>query len=352
MHKAPAPQVEGRLTFARAPVAGLDRVLPAGAGPFLVVVLGAAAAFWMTGWALAPDRARFLASREWLVQPFYLAMHLALLRLFVSAYATNFAAGCSALDVDPSETTRRVRATLGLRGVVMACLVAAPFVVVDVGYLGGAEYRSDEGLGEAQALGVVDGLMLACWTIEWLVNAYVWVLIAGLLWATMRVLRRHRFKDPVERVLRERQFRPFLLMNAQGASLTLGFALATAAYVWVARGAASDYVGLWVTGGLVLLAFVPPWMTLKSRLGAQVDAQALRLAESLERGVAMLEADDPRPAATIEEVGARVDLTLAILRIEHLRRLQQELGKSEAQAVVLRLLAPLLTVVWRFFKPF
>jgi hypothetical protein len=343
---------QGGLTLARGPVPGLDRLFPARTGPFLAVVLGVAAAFWIAGWALALDRDRLLASREWLVQPLYLAVHLVLLRLFVNVYATNFAAGCAALDVEPSETKRSVRRVLGVPGVVMALLVAVPFVLVDVEYLGEEEYLATEALGPSGALGAADRLMLACWAVEWVVNAYVWVLIAGFLAATMRVLKRHRFRDPVERVLRERQFRPFLLMNAQGASLTLVFALASAGYVWVARGAASDYVGLWVTGGLVLLAFVPPWMTLKSRIGAVVDAEARRLGESLERGAALLEAEGMRPAASLEEVGARVDLTLAILRIEHLRRLHEELGKSEAQAVLLRLLVPALTGAWKFFKPF
>jgi len=352
MPETTAPVEKGVLTLARGPIPGLDRVLPGRTGPFLAVVLSVAGAFWLAGWALALERGRLLASREWLVQPLHLAVHLALLRLFVSAYATNFVAGCAYLDVDPAATTRHARAVLGVRGIVAACLAAAPFVVMDVGYLSEEEYLTSEVLGPAGTLGAADWLMLVCWTIEWVINAYVWVLIAGFLWATMRVIKRHKFRDPVERVLRERQYRPFLMMNAQGASLTLVFAMASAGYVWVARGYASDYIGLWVTGGLVLVAFVPPWMTLKSSIGAVVDAEARRLGESLERGAAALEAEGMRPATSLTEVGARVDLTLAILRIEHLRRLHEELGKSEAQAVVLRLLVPALTGAWKFFKPF
>jgi hypothetical protein len=51
-------------------------------------------------------------------------------------------------------------------------------------------------------------------------------------------------------------------------------------------------------------------------------------------------------------VGARVDVVLSILRLEHLRRLHEGLGKLEAQAVVLRLLAPAVTVGWRVVRPF
>jgi hypothetical protein len=345
-------EAPGTLSLARAPVGGLDRVLPARPVPFVLTVLAVAAAFWGAGWALAVDRERLLASREWLVQPLYLAVHLVLLRLFVNVYATNFVAGCGALDVDPADTAKRVRAVVGWRSVLAACAVAVPLVAVDVSYLNEEEYLATEALGADGTLGTSDRLMLGLWGLEWVVNAYVWVLIVGFLWATMRVLKRHPFRDPVERVLRERQYRPFLLMNSQGASLTLAFALANAGYVWVARGAASDYYGLWITGGLVLLAFVPPWMLLKSQVGAVVDAEALPLGDAVERGVAAVTEDGVKPAATLPEVAARVDLTLAIVRIEHLRRLQDELGKSEAQATLLRLLVPALTGAWKFFKPF
>lgn len=336
----------------RASVGGLDRLLPARTVPFLAVVVAVAVAVWLAGWLLAADRARLWASREWLVQPLYLAAHLVLLRLFVNVYASNFVRGCAALTVVPTETRSSVRAVVGVRSVLLACVVAAPFVAVDVGYLSEAEYLATEALGTGGALGGADRLLLAVWTIEWVVNAYVWMLILGFLWATLRVLRRHPFRDPVERVLRERQYRPFLLMNAQGATLTLAFGLASAGYVWVARGAASDYIGLWVTGGLVLLAFVPPWMLLKSRVGAVVDCEARRLGERVERGAATLEEGGLEPARTLADVAARVDLTLAIVLIEHLRRLHEELGKSEAQATVLRLLVPALTGAWKFFRPF
>jgi hypothetical protein len=352
MQEPHAPVEMGMPSLARASVGGLDRLLPARPVPFLLAVLALAGAFWVAGWALAADRSRLLASREWLVQPLYLAVHLVLLRLFVNVYATNFELGCASLDVDPAETQRRVRTAVGVRSVLIACLAAVPFVWVDVTYLGEEEYLATEALGTGGALGAADRLLVALWALEWVVNAYVWVLIVAFLIATMHVLRRHKFRDPVEHVLRERQYRPFLLMNSQGASLTLGFALASAGYVWVARGAASDYIGLWVTGGLVLLAFVPPWMLLKSSIGAVVDADARRLGESVQRGAAALEEAGLHPATTLPEVAARVDLTLAIVRIEHLRRLQEELGKSEAQATVMRLLVPAVTGAWKFFKPF
>jgi hypothetical protein len=38
-------------------------------------------------------------------------------------------------------------------------------------------------------------------------------------------------------------------------------------------------------------------------------------------------------------------------RASHLERLYRDFGRNEAGAMVLRLLAPMFTVVWKFFRP-
>jgi hypothetical protein len=347
-----AARAEGTtLTLTRPSLPGLDRWLPAHTRPFLGVVAAVVVAFWLAGYVLAADKARFLASPEWIVQPAFLAVHLVLLRMFVAVYAENFVAGCAHLDIAPATTKRHVRTTLGMPSVVAALLLAAPLVWLDLRWMAGDEYLGAEvGMGVEGGLGAADVLMAAAWAVEWLITAYIWVLIVAFLFRSMHVLARHRFKDPVYQVLRERQYRPFLLMSAQGASLIAGFAVASVLYVWLADGALSDYAALWVTGGLVLVGFVPPWMKLKSRLGASVEEESSRLGEHLEREADHLPAT--KGHRTLEEIGSRVDVVLSILRLEHLRRLHEGLGKLEAQALVLRLLAPAVTVGWRLIRPF
>jgi hypothetical protein len=352
----PSGPNEPALRLARAPEAWLDRALPARPGPFLAVVLGAAALFWGLGWALASDRARLVRNPEWTVQPLYLAVHLVLLRLFVTVYATNAKAGAAHLDVSPEETARVVRRVLGPLGFAVAVLVAAPLTAMDVRWLQGEEYLRTGGHGVGGALGASDWLLAAAWAVEWLVNAYVWVVIVGFLWTTMHLLRRHAFRDPIEHVLRERQYRPFLLMSAQGATLTLVLTAASAAYVLLAEGETSDYVGLWTTAILVFVGFVPPWLQLKKGIGDVVERESEALGLDVETRSAALEAADAEAVAgrdeALERMDARLRLVLAIVRLQHLERLHRELGKSEAQAVLLRLLAPLGTVGWRLFRPF
>ena len=337
----------------RAEVAGLDRLLPARTGPFLATVVAMGALVWAAGWLLAGERKTFLESREWWVQPLYLAVHLVLLRMFVSAYSGNFLAGCRAMDTDRADVERRLRRVLGVFSVAGAFLLTVPLVALDVAFVRGEEHLgAGLALGAGNTLGAADWLMVGVWAVEWVINSYVWLLIVGALVLTLQVLRRHEFRDPIERVLRERQYRPFLLMSGQGASLTLLFAVAIVAYIVATEGAVSDYIGLWVTGGLVMLGFIPAWLTLKARLGRVVDAEAVRLGASLDESTAALGTAARKPAASTGDLGARVDLVLDLVRVDHLRRLHDELGKSEAQGLVLKLLVPLATGGWRFLRPF
>lgn len=332
-----------KISLHRSEYAFLDRVLPTRTRPFLAVVLGVAAGTWLLGLALAADRSRYLTTAEWLVQPLYLAVHLGLLRAFVTAYSTHFAGGCKHLKVGRVEVDRRLRSALDWKTLSAAVAITVPLLWIDVRWhLADVEF----GLGSGRAFAAGDALILAVWGVEWLVNAYVWALIVAFLYHTVAVLRRYAYRDPIERVLRERQYRPFLLMSAQAASLTIVFAAANAAYVYLTRGSASDYVGLWATAGLVLLGFVPAWMLLKSRIGAAVAVQADDLSERID------DAALARPPSGQEEIVQRLEGMTAILRLDYLDRLHRDLGKVEAQATVVKLLAPAFTVVWRLFKPF
>jgi hypothetical protein len=344
---------EALLSLEREEEAWLDKILPARRRPFLAVALGVPVACWLAAWALAPDSSRLLRSREWQVQPLYLAVHLIVVRLFVTAYVRNFLAGTSHLQMKEGEAKKRMHRVLGPLGFAVALAVAAPFAWEDVRYLQGEEWLAgDDTQGLKTAFGTVDVLIAVVWTIEWVLNAYVWVLLVGFLWLTMRVLKRHPWKADLETVLHERHYRPFLLMSAQGASVVLGFTIATALYIHYTRGVTTDYVGLWVTGALLITGFVPPWMRLKNDLARRMRDAVHRLrTEVISARRTWRRVDDREPPTTLEEVGARVDVMAALLEVDHLERLYRDLGKSEGQAVILRLLAPLSTVAWRVIRP-
>ena len=100
------------------------------------------------------------------------------------------------------------------------------------------------------------------------------------------------------------------------------------------------------------MGFVPAWARLKGSLGDVVAQETRRLDDDIAAGEAALDGEGRALARTIPDLAREVRVMRSILRVEHLQRLHGELGKSEAQAVVLRLVAPVLTILYRFVKPF
>jgi hypothetical protein len=333
------------------PIAWVDRLLPRSPRRFLIVVSAMSAGCWLLGLLLAADRAKFLAAREWQAQPLFLACHLVALRLFVTVYARNFLAGAAHLNMPVGEPAWWLRALLRPLGGALALLVAAPFCSYDLHHLYSEGYRKSL-VGADGAVGPADLLMGLIWCAEWILNAYIWVLLVGFLVLLLRVLRLYSFRAPVEIVLHQKHYRPFLLMSVQGATILLLFGVVYAAYVWYAEGELSDYVSLCITGGLLMVGFVPPWLRLKSGIDRAVQLDTYELRERLS-------ASAWRRAGTAEEtwatdpagLAARLDEALAMLRIVYLERLQQELGQAEGRAILLRVLAPATTVAWKFLRP-
>jgi hypothetical protein len=374
------------------PLAWVDRVLPSRPLPFLLVVLGLSAGCWLLGFWLADDRVKFLECREWYAQLVYLPAHFIALRLFVTLYTRNFMAGVSHLDMPLNRAWAWMRWVIGPVGL-LSLVVAAPLAARDYFELTGdkyrdslvgpvvrardpaavpdvegvfvgwpkeapppfteAEVREEGGLQkQVNARGPADLLMWGIWCVEWVVNAYIWVLLLGFLFLTMRILRTHTFRDPVEVVLHEKQYRPFLMMSGQGASIVLGFAVVTSLYVWFAEGSITDYIGITVTILLLVLGFCPPWLQIKSSVEKVVNGEIFRLREGLiaeHRHQAAL-ARQGVPVGL--DLNARVNEALVILRIDYLDRLSGQIGRNEGVAMLLKLLAPLATIGWRFIRLF
>jgi hypothetical protein len=310
---------------------------------FLTQVVVLAVGSWALGYALAPSKDRFLASAEWRLQPVYLAAHLVTLRLFIAVFTRNFAAGVARLDMPPEQAQAGFRVILGPIGVLLALAIAIPFCVWDYKYLYSARY---ERVGDG--VGPVDLVMWGIWCLEWFLNAFIWVVLAGFLIMNVWAIRTYRFRDPIEVVLSERQYRPFLQMSSQGATIVLGFAVLTAVYIWYTGGAETDYVGLLIVAVLLIAGFVPPWMLLDAKVDRAITEEENALRRGLVGGV--------RPQATgagsadqppVRDLETRLDEALTMLRIQHLERLHRGLGRTEAKAMVVRMLAPAATVAWQ-----
>ena len=342
--QAPSPERSAATAAGGEHAMPTDRVLSKSRFLYYFLTIALSVSCWFLGLALAPSVQRFQASLEWHVQPLYLAAHLIALRLFVRLLLRNYVTGATQLDMPTEKIANGVRSILGLRGGVLAVAIAVPFCLLDYRYLvsDGYEKLSEE-------LRAIDYVMWGIWCAEWLVNAYIWVALAGFLALSYGALRTYRFRFPMAKVVQEKLYRPFLQMSSQGATIVLVFAGITGFYIWYAGGALSDFLGLGITGFLLVVGFIPLWLLLNAKVRCAVAEEigALRLhslpALSLEKGAG---AGAYIPARTVEE---RLDELLALMHAWRLEHLQLDLGRTEAKALAVRLAMPAATAGWQLY---
>jgi hypothetical protein len=320
----------------------IDRWLPRRPRSFVLAVVLLAAACWALGLVLATDARAFLASREWQIQPLYLAVHLVTLRLFATAFVRSFLAGVTHLDITDAAARHRMWLVLGPIGAVVAAALAAPFCVFDYGVL--VDPTTGEGVGPA-----ADWLLFGMWCAEWFMMAFVWVMVVGYMLLTHWAVSRHRFRAMIEVVLHDRQYQPFLQMSVQGATIVLGFWIVNIVYVWYSGGELSDYTGAAVTLVLVVVGFLPPLVELRGKVSRAVGDEMANLRRRLDRLLTRAAAG-AAPAATARELEERLDEAVVMLRISYLEKLHAQLGQSEAMDIVIKLLVPITTVAWYGYK--
>jgi hypothetical protein len=318
---------EGRALF--------DRILPSSPRNFLLLIAGISLGCWVLGFVLTSNHLAFILSREWQLQPFYLAAHFITLRLFGTMFTRNFLAGVAHLDMPPTNARRGARLVLGPAGALVALVLAIPFCLYDY------QVKFPDDLGRD-----TNRLLYAMWCAEWFMLAFIWVQMLGFLFLTRWAVGEHPFRAPIEVVLLEKHYRPFLNMSAQGASIVLGFFLVNAAYSWLAGAELSDSLGVVITLILLLVGFVPPWMQLTGKVDRAVKAEMASLRRVLatsEAGGALADGVPPKTARGLED---HLEEALVMLRIAYLERLHRDLGNMEAKSIVLRVLVPATTVAY------
>ncbi len=352
MPEAGASGAEAALSLEGTALAPIDRIFPTRPIPFLLLVILLCASAWGAGYALAPDKAKFLASVEWRFMPFYLAAHLIAVRLFITAYTRSFREGVKHLEVPAQRAARGLRALLGAVGFLAAILIAAPFCYLDWQYLNRPESRYER-MGSGNLVGPIDHLMWGTWCVEWVLNAFIWVMLVGFLIKNYVMIRSFSFRSPIELVLHERHYRPFLLMSSQGATIVLGFSAVTILYLWYTGGEITDYAGLAITAALLLVGFIPPWLLLRRKVRRAVEAETMALRHTV-LNVMWRDAQAKKTGAETAGIPLeqRLAEALAIFRVSHLEQLKLNLGQREARDVAFRLLAPAIGILWQVTQSF
>lgn len=324
----------------------VDRLLPRRPRPFLVTVLVISAGCWLLGLLLAERPDVFLADNEWQAQPLYLAAHFITLRMFATAFSRTFTAGTAHLDIAQEVVRHRMWLVLGPIGVLIAAVVSAPFSLIDYPLLSDPTWDSS---GRA-----TDLLVFAMWCVEWFLIAFIWVMVVGYMILSSWVISNHRFRDPIEVVLHERRYRPFLQMTGQGATIVLGFWVINIIYALITGAVFSDYAGAVITLLLVVAGLVPPLLQLRAKVNKAVGDEMASLHRRVSGSRIRLEpaiAAVPAAAATdARSLETRLDEALVLLRMSYLERLHGQLGQTETADIVIKLLVPATTMVWYGYK--
>jgi len=197
--------------------------------------------------------------------------------------------------------------------------------------------------------------MWGVWAVEWFLNAFIWVVLLGFLVNTWWVVSNHPFRAPIEIVLHDRQYKPFLQMGAQGSSIVLAFTIVTIAYIWYTGGESTDYVGLGITAVMLVMGFLPSWLVLRRKVHRAIEDETLAMRRQLLRNLDLAEAESSGALLAGVTSGKRslehrLDAAVAILRISYLESRHRSLGASEARAVLIRMLAPAASVGWQIAK--
>lgn len=251
----------------------LDRVLPGDVKRYFITTIVICTVVWLIALFLrlsiigfgnlGEDLWNFVKSRQWQMQPLLLLVHFVCLRLFKGIYSRNFDNAFRHLDVRPKELQNYRRWFNGARVNFMAMGVAAPFIIWEwvqfattesfyqMVYGADAPYLQQIDLG---ARNVEAYFLLALWTFEWMMYGYYcYLMVSGAL-IVRGILKNHDFKDSVDLVLTERQYRPLFNVTAQAGSLVFFYGLIHGGYLLYTKSTGSDIAGMIVLVVLLGLA--------------------------------------------------------------------------------------------------
>ncbi len=329
----------------------IEKILPDRSKAFILVVVSFCLGIWLIGYfiALSSDviegvefeysdpGSDYLHDHEWQYQPFYLAVHFVILRMFGVVYTRNFETTICLLKAKPEEISQHTRWVFGPVSNFGAFLAAAGFIYYDYSAM------LEEGFG---ALTSLDLLIMFVWGLERIVLGYVICLMLGTVFLIWKLLKSYYYSAPADVVLMEKRYRPFTQFAMEASSLVLVFALVDVVYLYYAGFWLADFLAFMVLIFLVTASFLVSTWIIKSDLKVEVEEQLMEFYKELEtakKGVSSLDPEIPK--TDTRWLAANMDLILAFLKIDYLEDQFRTMAASDARVLVLRMLIPIVGIM-------
>ncbi|MHC4841265.1 MAG: hypothetical protein ACYTDT_09980 [Planctomycetota bacterium] len=355
----------------------LDRAMPGTVGRYFAAAITVCSIAWIIGLGLRlvavynPDVSfgkfftgaawDFVKDRQWQMQPLLLFVHFVALRLFKGIYSRNFDRSFDPLEVGKDKLESFKKWFLGIRVNFYALAVAAPFVVYEIIFFStNADFYADVFGADSPMLAQVDTagrtaeayFLLILWILEWVMfGFYAYLIVAGA-WTVRHILKKYDFKDTVDLVLTERQFRPMFNLTAQAGSIVFVFAMIHTGYMLYTKSAGSDIAGVITLVVLLGIAFGITWGAVRRELKGKVQGALKELESSYRTSRKKLGTmvDVPGIEDDIQRIQVQLKMQLALQQLDYLQTKYESLGRKEFLGLIFKMLAPVGSVLARVIR--
>lgn len=352
----------------------VDAILPRSPGGLLAIALAFPIAWFSVGYALTDDRTAFLDTPDVTGQLWFFPLHVLALRIVGGLWATGLGPSLDGLALDAPAQHRIRRGALGAWASAGAFLACAFFIGRDALFgfapdpTSGLLPFDDPEMWDMAAIGrPVHVMMLALWSIEWLMFGYLLWLQLWILVSWARELRKVDFGDRLGSVLVGDGYRHAFTLFGKTTTVSLVFALGNLGFIAftgeliprevVVIESAGDFIremsDLLSTSLLFVFTLVAAFTFVRVLRASLTRAVNARFAEVGDAALAELESPLDATgdlARDVERLRARANAQAGLLRAVAYQREVDVVGSRTMAAMVAKALVPLATTALKLRK--
>ncbi|MEJ7602400.1 MAG: hypothetical protein WKG01_31185 [Kofleriaceae bacterium] len=351
----------------------LDAVLPRSPLLLLAVAVGLPLTWFAACYVLTPDTEALIDTPDVMGQLWFFPLHVLAIRVVGGLWAHGLPAALEGLGMTADRQRRVRRGALGCVASLGALAACAYFIFRDASFgltanAAGVIPFDDPELWDMAALGrPVHLLMLALWTIEWLMFGYLLWLQLWILFGWVRELRAADLGPHLDRVLVQDGYRHAFTLFGKTTTISLVFALGNLGFiaftgelipreVVVIQGVGdflrelSDLLSTALLFLLTLAAAFTFVRVLRTSLTRSINTQFARAGDTALTELAQPIEPSADLATSVERLRIRANAQADLLRAVAFQREVDVVGSRTLAAMVAKALIPLLTTALKLRK--